>query len=57
MSETWRDDSDPDPDADIGPHLYDVSDPTDPADLSRWMLEDVHPELDSVTNFVHDVDV
>lgn len=35
--------------------VVDVSDPTDPTELSRWVLEDVHPELDSVTNFVHDV--
>jgi hypothetical protein len=35
--------------------IVDVSDPTDPTELSRWVLEDVHPELDSVTNFIHDV--
>ncbi|WP_435176492.1 LVIVD repeat-containing protein [Halorussus sp. AFM4] len=35
--------------------IVDVSDPANPAELSRWVLEDVHPELDSVTNFVHDV--
>lgn len=35
--------------------VVDVSDPTDPTELSRWVLEDVHPELESVTNFVHDV--
>ncbi|MCL7416898.1 MAG: beta-propeller domain-containing protein [Halalkalicoccus sp.] len=35
--------------------VVDVSDPANPAELSRWVLEDVHPELNSVTNFVHDV--
>ncbi|WP_458204535.1 LVIVD repeat-containing protein [Haladaptatus sp. NG-SE-30] len=35
--------------------IVDVSDPANPAELSRWVLEEVHPELDSVTNFVHDV--
>lgn len=35
--------------------IVDVSDPTDPTELSRWILEEVHPDLDSVTNFVHDV--
>ncbi|NIC00906.1 hypothetical protein [Halobacterium sp. R2-5] len=35
--------------------IVDVSDPTDPTEMSRWVLEDVHSELDSVTNFVHDV--
>ncbi|MFB6070522.1 MAG: LVIVD repeat-containing protein [Halanaeroarchaeum sp.] len=34
--------------------LVDVSDPTDPTEYSRWVLEDVHPDLDSITNFVHD---
>ncbi|WP_253513438.1 LVIVD repeat-containing protein [Halorussus vallis] len=35
--------------------IVDVSDPANPTESSRWILEEVHPELDSVTNFVHDV--
>lgn len=35
--------------------IVDVSDPAEPTERSRWVLEEVHPELDSVTNFVHDV--
>lgn len=35
--------------------IVDISDPTDPTQLAEWRVEDVHPELDSPTNFVHDV--
>lgn len=35
--------------------IVDVSDPSDPTLLSTWAVEDVHPELDQPTNFLHDV--
>ena len=35
--------------------IVDISDPTDPTQIAEWRVEDVHPELDSRTNFVHDV--
>jgi LVIVD repeat len=35
--------------------IVDISDPTAPTLLSEWRVEDAHPELDSPTNFVHDV--
>ena len=35
--------------------IVDASDPTNPTLLSEWRVEDVHPELDQPTNFLHDV--
>lgn len=35
--------------------IVDVSDPADPTLLSEWRVEDVHPELNQPTNFLHDV--
>jgi hypothetical protein len=35
--------------------IVDISDPSDPTELAEWRVEDAHSELDSPTNFVHDV--
>lgn len=35
--------------------IVDVSDPTDPTLVTKWAVEDVHPELDTRVCFVHDV--